>query len=47
MILNDTKLILNDFWVNQAHLGPIWYHSEPSDIPYSSLGQKVRVEIRL
>ena len=18
-----------------AHLGPIWYHSEPSDVPYS------------
>ena len=26
--LNDEKLILND-------LGPIWYHSEPSDVPYS------------
>ena len=21
--------------VNHAHLGPIWHHSEPSDIPYS------------
>ena len=21
--------------VTHAHLGPIWYHSEPSDIPYS------------
>ena len=21
--------------VTYAHLGPIWYHSEPSDIPYS------------
>ena len=20
--------------VTHAHLGPIWYHSEPSDIPY-------------
>ena len=19
----------------RAHLGPIWYHSEPSDVPYS------------
>ena len=28
MVLNDTKLILND-------LGPIWYHLEPSDVPYS------------
>ena len=27
--LNDTKLILN------ACLGPIWYHSEPSNVPYS------------
>ena len=25
--LNDTKLILNN-------LGPIWYHSEPPDVPY-------------
>ena len=33
-ILNDTKLILNDKGVTQAHLGPIWYHSEPSDLPY-------------
>ena len=22
--------------VTHAHLGPIWYYSEPSDIPYSS-----------
>ena len=21
--------------VSYTHLGPIWYHSEPSDIPYS------------
>ena len=21
--------------VTHAHLGPIWYHSEPLDIPYS------------
>ena len=21
--------------VSHAHLGPIWYHSEPSDVPYS------------
>ena len=27
--MNDTKLTLND-----AHLGPIWYLSEPSDVPY-------------
>ena len=20
--------------VTHAHLGPIWYHSEPSDVPY-------------
>ena len=34
-LLIDTKLILNDKVVtyNYAHLGPIWYHSEPSDIP--------------
>ena len=35
MVLNDTKLILNDQGVTHAHLGPIWYHSEPSDVPYS------------
>ena len=22
--------------VTDAHLGPIWYHSEPSDVPYST-----------
>ena len=22
--------------VSQGHLGPIWYHLEPSDVPYSS-----------
>ena len=33
MVLNDTKLILNYFkGVTHAHLGPIWYHSEPSDV---------------
>ena len=21
--------------VTHAHLGPIWYHPEPSDVPYS------------
>ena len=21
--------------VTHAHLGPIWYHKEPSDVPYS------------
>ena len=26
---NDPKQL------NHAHLGPIWYHSEPSDVPYS------------
>ena len=31
-VLNDTKLILND---SLNHLGSIWYHSEPSDLPYS------------
>ena len=36
MVLNDTKLILNYFkGVTHAHLRPIWYHSEPSDVPYS------------
>ena len=29
---NNTKLILDDA---HAHLGPIWYHSKPSGIPYS------------
>ena len=33
--LNDTKLIINDEGVTHAQLGPIWYHLEPSDIPYS------------
>ena len=34
--LNDTKLVLNDKGVTHALLGrPIWYHSEPSDVPYS------------
>ena len=28
--LNDAKLILND-----AHSVPIWYHSGPSNVPYS------------
>ena len=31
-VLNDTKLIKG---VTHAHLGPIWYHSEPSDMTYS------------
>ena len=35
MVLNDTKLILNDFRVTQVNLGPIWYNSEPSNIPFS------------
>ena len=27
------------------HLGPIWYHSEPSDVPYSqNLQSKVMLE---
>ena len=30
MVLNDTKLILNNLEVTHAHLGPIWYHSESS-----------------
>ena len=34
-VLYDTKLILNDKAVTHAHLGPIWYHSKPSDVPYS------------
>ena len=34
-VLNDTKLILN------AHFEPIWYHSEPSDVPYSP-NQKIK-----
>ena len=23
--------------VTHVHLGPIWYHSEPSDVPYSPI----------
>ena len=34
-VLNDTKLILYDLGVTQAHLGPIWYHTEPLNIPYT------------
>ena len=30
--LNDIKLIVNDY----AYFRPIWYHSDHSDIPYSS-----------
>ena len=30
-VLNDTKLILN---VTHVHLGPIWCHSEITDVPY-------------
>ena len=33
-VLNDIKLIFNE--VTHAHLGPIWYHSQPSYVPYSS-----------
>ena len=28
--LNDTKMILTDWRVTHAHLGSIWYYSEPS-----------------
>ena len=31
-VLKDTKIIKG---VIHVYLGPIWYHSEPSDIPYS------------
>ena len=32
MIPNWSKMIK---WVTYAHLRPIWYLSEPSDVPYS------------
>ena len=34
-VLNDTKLVLNVNEWPPNHLGSIWYHSEPSDVPYS------------
>ena len=34
-VLNDTKLVLNGAWVTPNHLGSIWYHSEPADVPCS------------
>ena len=35
-VLNDTKLLLNEHECPLIiYLGSIWYHSEPSDVPYS------------
>jgi hypothetical protein len=34
MVLNDTKLILNDQGVTHAHLGPILYLSEALDVHF-------------
>ena len=35
-VLNDTKLTFKMIkGVTHANLGPIWYHSEPSNVPYS------------
>ena len=33
MISNSSQIIKGS--VTHAHLGQIWYHSEPSDVPYS------------
>ena len=33
--LNDTKLVLNEHEWPLNHLGSIWYHSEPLEVPYS------------
>ena len=33
-VLNDTKLTLMIKGVTHANLGPIWYHSEPPDVPF-------------
>ena len=38
LVLNDSKLILNDFVITQTHLKPIWYSSEPSEAPYYKQG---------
>ena len=38
-VLNDKKLILNAH--AHAHLGPIWYHSEPSDVPRPVIGHEL------
>ena len=32
--LNDTMLILNDKGITHALLQSLWYHSEPSEVPY-------------
>ena len=29
------------------HLGSIWYHSEPSDVPYSLGGRKEKRNLRI
>ena len=34
-VLNDTKLVLNEHEWPLNHLGSIWYHSKPSEVPYS------------
>ena len=36
MVLNDTKFILMIKGVTPSHLGPIKYHSEPSNVPFST-----------
>ena len=33
--LKDSKLILNESSHSHDHLGSVWYHSEPSEGPYS------------
>ena len=33
-VLNDNKLVLNEHEWPLNHLGSIWYHSEPSDVPH-------------
>ena len=34
--LNGIKVVLNEHERPLDHLGSIWYHLEPSDIPYTS-----------
>ena len=33
--LKDSKLSLNESKLSHEHLGSVWYHSEPSGVPYS------------
>ena len=34
-VLNGNELVINDYKLPFDNLESIWYHSEPSDVPYS------------